>query len=349
MQVNRQEFLDLLSRVRPGLSSKDRVDQSSSFVFSEGNLLTYNESIMVIAPSPLEDIEGAVRAEELLAVLGKLKTETVDLSVDGGQLLIKAGRSKSGIRFEDQVRIPCEQVLAEYEECTEYNIPKTLLPALSTAKFCASKSMQDAKLTGIQVNDGYASSTDNYRIIRVTVKGGSKLPSFIIPASCVDSLQSYGPTQIAIGPAWAFFTNNNNVTFCCRLISDAADPYPDVASYLDVDGPEFTLPESVLDALDKADIFTKSAAHESDRFVELSIRPGRVIVRGSGEFGWYEESVVAKEYDGERLDFAAHPEFLKQIVPLVQRARLGENVVLFEGDNFRHVFAQSRNGQQEEE
>lgn len=343
MQVNRAEFLEKLSQVRPGLSSKDRVDQASSFIFSGGKIVSYNEHIMVVAPCPLDGIEGAVRAEELLSLLNKLTSEMADISVKDNQLIVKAGRSRSGIRFEEEVRIPMNVVMDEFEQTKEINIPEKLLSALDTARFCASKSMNDLKLTGVLVSGGKARATDKYRIISVDIPGSKKLPEFLLPASCIDSLFSYKPKYIGIGNAWAFFRNEHDVIFCARLLETSEDnPFPDVDSFLQVEGLELVLPTGILDALDKADIFTASAAYEADRFVELSLKPGRVIVRGEGQFGWYEESVPAKDYEGEPVEFAAHPQFLRQILPFVQKATLGATTILFEGENFRHVFVQSR-------
>lgn len=341
MKTSRKELIETLAKLRPGLNSKDRVDQSSSFVFSGGQVVTYNESFMILANSPV-DLTGAVRADELLALLNKLSQDEVELDCSEGQLKIKAGRSKAGIKFEDEVRIPVAEVMADYEQGESHTMPKELLPALAQARFCASRSMNDLRFTAIEVDSGYVTATDGYRIMSVAIKGAKKLPRFLLPAAAVEHLIGYDPIKVTISASWAFFANAADVLFCCRLINDESQPFPDVEPMLHVEGPELFLPEAIIDALDKADIFTKSAQHETDRFVELSLKSGRVTVKGEGAFGWYEEAVPAKDYTGEPVSFAVHPEFLRGILPLVRHAVLGKNTVLFSGENFDHVFVQSK-------
>lgn len=333
----RKELLEVLFKMKPGLSSKDRIDQASSFVFTGGSIVTFNEAVMVMCDHAL-DFEGAVRAEELLGVLGKLSAEKVDLSFDSGQLIVKAGRSRSGIKFEEEVRLPIDGVTHALKGAAFVKMPDGLLDACQRARFCASQSMSNLKLTGLHVYDGRVTSTDNYRIFQTTVKGIKKLPEFILPASCVDFLTQYELTKMAITDTWAFFVNDNGLTLCVRLIDCASDPYPVMDQHFVVDGPELILPQGVADAIDKTAIFTKSTAHEHEKVVSVTLKPGRVIVRGEGAYGWYEENVIAKEYEGEELSFSTHPTFLREILPLVQRATLGTSVILFEGDNFRHVF-----------
>lgn len=344
MQINRAEFLQALSQVKPGLSSKDRVDQSSSVIFSNGHIMTYNEQQMVMLPWDM-DFEGAVRAEELIGILNKLSSETIDMTTADGQVVIRAGKSKAGIRFENEVRLPVEEVLREYEQLDQsamVPMSDALLSAFQRARFCAAQNTNDMRLTGLQVKSGIVTATDNFRIIKVQVagKGLKKLPEFILPASCIEALSSYAISHLGISGSWAFFTDEHGLLFCVRLIA-TGEPFPEVDALFDVEGPELSLPSGLVDAIDKTTVFTKSLPHETDKMVSVIVKPGRVTLRGAGVFGWYEESVPAKDYGGDPVEFFAHPEFLRAILPQVQRMVLGSRVALFEGENFTHVFALS--------
>lgn len=340
MQVQRKEFLDQLTKVQAALGKKYRFDQAGCFIFTDGKIVAYDELSMIVSPTSLE-LEGAVYADELLQILNKLKTDAVTLTVGESEIVLKAGRSKSGIRYEQEVLIPVSSILEAYAEDKAVKVPDGLLPALKRAKFCAAKRDNDGKFNGIQVREGAVYSTDRYRIFQAPVKGGKKLPTFLIPYSCVDAVAAHEPTHMHITDKWAFFRNAEGLLICVRLIHpDADDPYPDLADHMAVEGHELIMPPGILDAIDKANVFTKTA-HEDEMFVELSLKPGQVVVRGEGGFGWYEESVVAKEYQGEAVTFASHPEFLRDILPLVQTATLGENTILFEGEDFKYVFVLS--------
>lgn len=339
MQINRTEFLDALSSIKAGISTKDRVEQSACVVFSGGKMATYNEQILAMTPFDL-GFEGAVRAEELLGILSKLAVEKIDLSLQDGQVILKAGRSKSGIRFEEAIKLPVSEILGEYETIDMIPMGDSLLPAFQKAKFCASQSMNNLRLTGLHVKEGKVTATDNYRIIQVEVQDKSlkKLPEFLLPASAVDFLSSYSPEKIGVSNSWAFFASKNGLLFCVRLIN-SDEPYPDVSPFSVLEGPELILPIGLVEAIDKTSVFTKSLPHESDKTVSVTMKPGRVLIRGEGSFGWYEENVLAKEYQGEEIKFFAHPEFLRAIIPQVQRAILGDRAILFQGEDFFHVFA----------
>lgn len=338
MRIDKNEFLQALVQVKPGISSRERVDQSSSVVFSDGKLVAYNEQIMVMAPFDI-GFEGAVRAEELFGILNKLSAEQIEVLVQDGQFLIKAGRSKSGIRFEEAVKLPVSQVLDEYAKAKQFPMPEALLPAFSRAKFCAATNMNNPKLTGIYHKGGNLIATDNYRIIKITLPGkqAKKIPEFLIPAACVDYLGQYSFSEFGISDSWAFFSGDNGLLFCARLVS-LDEPYPDTDRLFQIDGHELVLPVGLVEAIDKTAVFTKTVAHENDRMVAITMKSGRAVIKGEGAFGWYEESIPAKDYDGEQIQFFASPDFLKDILPKVQRAILGDSVMLFQGEDFAHAF-----------
>lgn len=349
MQIKRADFLQILSRVKSGLSSKERIDQSNSIVFTDGNIVTYNEDIMVMLPFDV-DFQGAVRAEELLGILGKLKADTVDVSAQDGQVVIRAGRSKSGIRFEEEVRLPVQDVLSDYQKLDADNmisLPKTFLPALARARFCVAKGMNNIMLTGLYVHNGVVTASDNYRIIQIQTgsKAMKKLPEFLLPASCVEFLSQLEVLRIGISPSWAFFEGEDGLLFCVRLLS-LDSPFPDVSRFFDVQGTEINLPAGLVEAIDKADIFVKSSVHEFDKQIFVYIKPNRVVLRGEGSFGWYEESVPA-ENEQQNFGFCVHPGFLRDILPHVHRAIVTDRLVVFEGDDFKHVFAISLQDSQE--
>lgn len=343
MQVDRKELLACLTLAKPGLSSKERVEQSTNFIFMKGALITYNEDIMikVSLPEAFADFHGAVRAEELFSILNKLTKDDLDVSIKDGLLVIKAGRSVSGIAMEAEVKVPYKEIMKEFNKSASVKIPSSLISAMVRASYCAAKGLQILKLSGVHVHKGKISSTDNFRIFQTRVKGIKELPEFVLPANCLKTLSTYEPTSIGLSSGWAFFKNKQDVLFCVRLIDLSDDPYPDVSANLEVEGTELLLPKGILEALDKADIFAKSVALETDRYVEITLKDSKMIVKGDGPFGWYKESIALKNYKGEELSFLAHPEFLRDIVPYVQTAIIGSQVIKFAGEDFVQVFAQS--------
>jgi len=72
MKVNREAFLQCLETVQPGLSTREVVEQASSFIFKEGEVFSFNDELFCRNKSTLNSsFQGAVKADKLLNLLRK--------------------------------------------------------------------------------------------------------------------------------------------------------------------------------------------------------------------------------------------------------------------------------------
>src|SRR5690242_11333801 len=82
MRVERQKFLEDLQLLDAGLSPKETVDQSSHFVFKDGDVMTFNGEIACRKKSMLNgEVEGAVSALQLKRMLEKMSEEEIEVDV----------------------------------------------------------------------------------------------------------------------------------------------------------------------------------------------------------------------------------------------------------------------------
>lgn len=339
MQIEREKFLQDLNLLVPGLSSKGNIPQSDKIIFSDGKMFTFNLDIMSMLPTDLE-ITGAVFANELLGVLGKMKASTLDIEKEDGQLLIKAGRAKAGITVENDIFLFVDDVLQDCEKTEFIKIPDDFITALNRASFCAGGPNSGREILNyIQFKDGKISATNNYRAIQIDMD--ADLPEFLIPADSVSCLRQYNFSKVGIGKSFIFFKNKNGLVVAVRLFANSGDEYPDVAHLMKKpeNGKEIILPAGLTEVIDKAVVFMKSLPKGQEYYVKVSLKPGRIVVKGKGPYGWYEESVPVKEYQGDDLVFYVNPDFLKEIVPLVQEAVATDAFLQFRGEDFVHVFA----------
>lgn len=339
MQINRADFLRALEQVKPSLL-KD-TSQRSCALFIDDRIVAYNGQYMIVVPF-VTGFTGAVHAEELLSVLAKLTAETVDISVQDGRVLIKANRARLGVRFEDKIDVPIWDVLHSYD-CVRENMlemPSDILSAFKRAHFCASKDAHDGCLFGLHVKEGVVSATDKYRAIRIRCESETarRLPEFILPAFCVKILTKFAITRIGIQDAWAFFADDSGLLFCVRLFAEGST-FPDMSSWFQRSGTDLFLPTELVPALDKALVFTKVQPADVGSSVTITIKPNRIVLYGEGSLGWYEETIQAKNEVSKPVKFSINPELLRDIVPHVQRATLGDVVIIFVGDDFEYVAA----------
>lgn len=332
MEIKKEKLIKALEEVKPGLGSKDIVEQSTSFAFMDGHVVTFNDMIAVRYPIDL-DIEGAVRANELYALLSKIKEKKIDLKVTKNELQIKGEKFKGGIKLEAEIRLPLEE-MGEYDE-EWIDIPKGFIPAIKLAAPCAAADMSKPILTCVHIEGRYVEATNDFLIIKIDMGKKAKKSfkeSLEIPASAVRSLIRYPVEEFCLSPGWVHFRTGEGCIFSCRTF---ADGFPDISHLLDIEGPEVKLPTNVTDLLEKAGIFTEGDS-DRDEEVLFSLANKKLTVRGEGDYGWFEEETRCP-YTGEDIQFSVSPAFLYGILDHLRHCVVGEGALKFEGDNYEYV------------
>ena len=331
MKINKQELAKALETVRPGLANKEMIEQSTSFAFMDGRVVTYNDKISISHPVPNLDLTGAVKAEQLYKFLAKLNKDEIDLSIKENEIQLKAGKAKAGLALQEEIKLPLEEI---GETGKWKKAPDGLKNVMKFAMFSCSSDMSRPVLTCVYVGKaGDIVSCDNYRVTKCTTKK-SPVNSFLIPARSVKELVRYDFTHIAEGDGWMHFKTQDETIFSCRLVGDN---YPDVTGLLDVKGKQVKLPSSLEDVLDRAMIFSKRD-HALDELINVKIAEKRVKIQAEGDSGWFEEQSPTK-YTDDPLNFKINPNMLKDIIKHTQTCSIGDNCVKFEGDDWEHIVA----------
>lgn len=327
MKIKRSELLASLAAVQPGLAGcKSVIEQSQSFVFSNGRVATFNDEIAVGHPVNL-DISGAVLAAPLYKLLSKMKDDEVVAEIKDGEMRFKGARSSAGIRMEADVLLPLGE-LGEVQEWWE--LPPKFTDAIRLCLFSASSDMSKPVLCCIHANGEYVESCDNYRLTRCKVDNlGTEL---LIPANAARSLVGYPVNAFGLTEGWQHYRTDANVVFSCRSM---ADQYPVLEGFLNVTGNQIKLPKELHEVLDRAAVFTQSDVVAENR-VKVAIDSGKISVTGQGAEGWFRENIVT-EYKGQAIAFEINPGFLQDCIGLVDTAIVGERMLKMQGQNFAHV------------
>lgn len=332
MELNREEMIDILSRVLPGLAKKIAAQQSTSFVFRQGRIITYNDEICVSVKADW-GFEGAVQADPLYKLLNRLKGDTVLTEVKEGQLRITCGRSRSGIKMDAEIVLPLEEITMPTEDTVTVEIPKGFAEAVQMCLFTAGRNRTKPIMTCINIDNDIIQSCDNHRITKITVPG-MKIAAINIPADYMRALLAYNPTTLLVTEAWAHFLNEKGTAFSCRLVEGE---YPDLMSVItEVEGPELRMPKGMEEILGRAGVFTEKEVN-IDGHVKIKTSGGKMTVKGEGPAGWFEETVrVRLKKDCE---FIINPEFLEKILSINAVAVVGDSALLFRAENFIHAIA----------
>jgi len=333
--MKKQDLLYALEKVKPGLAQSELIEQTTSFAFINGYVVTYNDQICVSHPLPNVKIEGAVKARELYALLNKFKQDKLSLSIQGSELQLICGKAKAGLTLETEINLP----LSEFEN-VKYKwkrVPNGFLDAIKFTIFSCSDDMSLPVLTCIHVNEGgIVESCDNYRLTRYLIESKIPVHTFLLPADVARELVKYAPSEMAQGKGWVHFKTKEGSLFHARIYQEK---YPDISALLEVKGDTITLPKGLPDVLDRAMIFAKRDL-VMDETVQIQLQNKRMKIRAESDTGWFEEE-LRLSYTGDNISLLINPRFLKDIHARSRACVLSEarDRLKFESKDRVHVIA----------
>lgn len=328
--MNKTELQKALEIVKPGLGRKEMIEQSMSFAFTRGRVVTYNDEISI--SHPVDDslgVEGVVQAEELYQLLGKLEQDEIEITVEKNEIVLKAGRVKARFTLEREIKLPLEEIgkISEWKK-----LPGDFLRHVKFAMMCCSQDMTKPVLTCVHVReDGFIEGSDSFRIVRCL---GKIMPvnSFLIPAISVVQLIKLKPTEIAEGSGWMHFQTDEKTMLSCRVFDDT---FPDCSIHMEVEGIPIVFPKTIDKVLDRAVVFA-SREKILDESVTITLENNRLKVESKSDSSRFEEEMNFK-HDGDLITFDITPSFLKDIVLETSNCTVGKDRLKFEGEDWDYL------------
>ncbi len=321
METSRQDLLTILEKVSPGLATAENIAQSASFVFTQGKVFTYNDEIAVGHLVDL-DIEGAVSSKELLELLRRLKSKTIEIEIDNNEFLINSKRVKSGITMEQEILLPIEQLIDGWGE-DMYGLPDKFMRGIKICLTSCASDNESVILSNVHMKGKFLESCDNYQMTRFDL-GEDSQEDLLIPAAACRYLIHYKVIQYFRTDGWIHFSDGEDLIFSCRVIEDE---YPDLDQFVETNGKEITLPKELIEVMDRSNIFNQQ--------VQINILKNWCKVRARSEAGWIEEKIRIKEK--KDIDFRIDSQMLKEILKVSNTLMVGKTSLKFNMPDFIHV------------
>lgn len=329
MKIKRTELLEALKAVQPGTSSNETIQQSCSFVFDNDRIFTYNDEISVSTPFKL-GITASVPAKEFQALINKLKGEDVTIESDGSELRIASGKSNAGLRMEEEIKLPLEELGMAEDWIT---LPADFDKAVKECLFSCGKDQTKYLLTHVHVKGDYAESSDGYRATRYTMEKVEKdtfETPLLIPAGAAKYVVTYRPCEYAFTDGWIHFRNDADEIFSCRW--PEGETFPDLDTLFSISGESLTLPEELIGMMERGKVLA-----EGNR-ISVILEKNTLIIATENQSGWFEEE-APMVYKGKALEFDTYPEFLSSILKMKAKTEVSDKVLKFETDDLVHVVA----------
>lgn len=333
--MKKQNLQKALEIVKPGLAGKEMIEQSTSFAFIKGRIVTYNDEISLSHPVEDLEIEGAVQAEELYKLLSKIKKDEIEVTIEKNELLLEAGRIKAGLILQQEIKLPLEEIgeLGEWKK-----LPENFIKYVKFATAACSRDMSKPVLTCVHIHKDVIEGSDSFRIARCQLKEEMPVKTFLIPATSAIELIRLEPKKIAEGEGWMHFQTDEETVLSCRTFEDK---FPDCGQFMKVKGISIIFPKTINEVLDRAAVFAKRE-HFLDETVIIALQNKRLKVSSESDSGWFEEEMNFK-YDGDSVTFAITPYLLKDILEETSACILGENRLKFEGEGWEYLSMLKKN------
>lgn len=345
MKVNRANFIKALESVKSGLDTKGIIEQSTCFVFKNGEVVTFNDKLSCKGPSLLDPtFEGAVQGQKLLDNLNKWKEEEIEVKPKSNEIsFLGKGDREASVRLESKITLPISAV----EEPVEWQrLNKDFMQALEVASQCTSKDESQFKITCVHIDPKYVEAGDNYQICRWNMKTRFKCPT-LIRYDTVRHLTSVEMIEFSETKSWVHFKNANNLVISCKKYTDV-EKYPDWSKYLEVtDTIPITFPEGLVEEAKAAQDFSSENADNNQ--IKINIKDGRLMVRGDGVTGRYKHS-IKMDYVGSPISFLIPPQVLVDIVKKHNKCLISSNRLKAEdADRYTYISCLTKTKEEDEE
>lgn len=330
MNLNKKELLEALEIVKPGLSTKEIIEQSTSFAFIKNRVITYNDEISISHPVKGLKLTGAIKADEFYKLLSKLKGDEIEMDIQESEVLLKAGKARAGITLQQEIRLPLEEV----NKPEDWKVlPEKFCHHLRFAMGACSNDMSRPILTCVNIkSDGTVEASDSYRLVKAKCPKKTGVETFLLPATSASHVVKLQPTQICLGNGWVHFKTEVGTVLSCRVFEDN---FPDITPHLGVKGTKVEFPKTIKDVLERASVFAKRD-HFLDEQINITIGGNRIKVKGESSAGWFEEECNMR-YDKNPVTLLITPYLIQDILNETHECIISDGKIKFEGEDWVYV------------
>ena len=341
MKVERGKLAEALRLARLGTSLRgETLEQSNAFVFTQGQLITFNDEIMTQAPSPLPDeITAAVLADEFIKLVEKFPDKELDIThkvnddLESEEIIVKGERKEAGVTCFSEILLPFDAVPSP-GKWSKLN-DKTPSMIQQAARTCGNDLTQELTML-VHVTPKLIEACDNYRLFRSTMDTGFSEEG-LLPAASILKLEGVPIKRVAMGEGWAHFRTSSKLVISIRCSHEKY--HEGLEALLQVDDAEAVeLPEDMAEIVGRSTVMV-SLSEDGLSNIRIKLKESQLTVESRKDSGWYRERKKVK-YNGGDMEFDVHPKFLVDLLSRTHQALLSPRHRLkIEVDNTEFVVA----------
>lgn len=336
LKINTQNLKDALEKVNPGLATKEFVETTTHYLFSNNKIITYNDKICISYPFDQFNKIFSVKAKDFYNIIKTIKSSEFSCKITDKSLKIKSKDTEASININTEnltVKSMYDDLNINNLKFKKLNDSDSFIKGLSLCRFSTSKDATNQNFYCVSVTNDYICSSDNYRASFYEIK--EKINGFLIPATSVNELIKYDFDNISVENNWVHFKNEDDLIFSSRLVDGN---YPDLKKLFDIkSGVEIVLPKKLKEILNEVSIISQSES-DLEKMVDIEIKDNVLMCTSSKDIAWMTKKIKTKQ-NSQNIRFQINPVFLSQILDKIDNIELSQNLIYFSAPNFNHFIA----------
>ncbi len=324
MQINRQDLLNRLLMISPGILAKGPL-QSDCVVLRRGWLYTLSREIACAIPSRLGDLDAAIPAARVIDYLKNIKSEEIEFTIENNTLTIRGDkRERASFATPDTVKLPIDAV--ERPKADEYaKLSPKFERAVDMTIRCTQRRQEFLKAC-VHLQPAFLEGSDNTKLIRFPIDNAFLKGPILVRGESLKTILKNNMTRGGETADWVHFINAIGLRISIRKWD--MGKYPNFNSVLKERGQPLEIPSEVLNYASTAGIFADD--------IDISLDRNQLVVSARDSDGEYEK-VLDSNYTGEPIRFRIPPRLIADLLDKGTKCEVLRYAIRVDGDGFTYM------------
>jgi len=347
--INRNDLIEALLKVKPGIANKEFLEQSSHFILNEEEIISYNDEVSISCPFTTK-MKCTVDAGLFFKLIDKMEGDDLNLKLEDKKLKIECGSVKAELIIVENSNIfpYTEKLIDEQNELEWEKVPSDFIHAIKMCLFSASSDKTLGTLTCIWFEDDSIFSTDRYRMSWYKLNGNLN-KKFYIEAEFLKGLLNVESDilEFALGKSWCHFSMTDDTIYSVRLI--VPESTLSIKEKFEQFQPalETALSDDFLKAVETVSLISQNVEEQS-QYVEIEFSKDNILVYSESEKGTIQKTVKSIFNTKTPFSISVSPTYLCQALSNIGSGTVALNINSDKGImvltseyeiNFKHMLA----------
>jgi DNA polymerase III sliding clamp (beta) subunit (PCNA family) len=233
MQLNKHEFLTAMKQAMPGVESGNPILQGAdTFIFHDGFIHTYNDTISVSVHFPItnkagENISAAIKAKDFYDLISRYEGDAISIIPKSDMWIVKSENARAELTLLENNLIERIQGITN-SKFKWVNIPERFFEGLAICNF-----KSQSQLSGVYCADKNIISTDNLKVNYYTLDDEIVTSFWINNDAVTELLKLNNVVKYYVSDSWVHFQTEDKTIFSCKRLAQDNYPYIKVIDFIE--------------------------------------------------------------------------------------------------------------------